>query len=154
MTTAVDTNILFDLVAPDSEHYELSSQALAERSNSEPLIISEAVYAEIAPLFSDQQDLERFLSDLTVSLERTSRRALHLAGLTWREYLRRRTGFTCRSCGRRQSVDCGNCGATISTRQHLITDFLIGAHAHVHAGRLLTRDRGYYARYFPDLNLV
>jgi len=50
-------------------------------------------------------------------------------------------------------MDCHSCKITIVFRQHIISDFIIGAHAVTHAEAFLTRAHGFYKRYFKDLKI-
>lgn len=142
MITAVDTNILLDVLIPDAPHAAESEQALTDALERGAVIISEAVYAELSVGFNDAAAMNRFLESTGLRLQSSRSEALYCAGEAWREYSRRRSRATCLECG-----------TEIPSRQHVLADFLIGAHASVMAQRLLTRDRGLYASYFPELPL-
>ncbi len=154
MITAVDTNALLDLLVPGAPHGDESRRALAEAVHAGATVISEPVYAELSAHFPTQEELERFLADTGLRLVPSSGVALYRAGQAWSEYIRRRrAGITCPQCGATQTARCQQCNAPVQPRQHVVADFIIGAHALVQAHRLLTRDRGYYAAYFPELPL-
>ena len=155
MITAVDTNILLDVLIPGTRHGDASERALWQALQAGATIISEAVYAELAAHFSTREELDRFLENTGIRPQPSAPEALYLAGRAWRQYTRRRpASLVCHSCGASPDVSCARCGAPVRPRQHVVADFLIGAHATVHASRLLTRDRGYYQTYFPELRLA
>lgn len=157
MRSAVDTNVLVDVVLPDPQR-RAASQALLDRAAAEgALIICEAVYAELSARSpSAGPTLDEFLSATGIALVPSTTAALRRAGEAWGTYAsgRRRGRIACPRCGGTQAVVCPRCRSRIPVRQHLLADFLIGAHAAVLADRLLTRDRGYYRTYFPDLAIA
>ena len=153
MITAVDTNVLLDVLIPDAPHGDASERALAEALRAGAVVVSDPVYAELAVHFPEQEKLDRFLADTGLRLESSNAEALYRTGRAWSEYVRRRPALACPQCGATQEVRCDQCGASVQPRQHVVADFIIGAHALVQADQLLTRDRGYYATYFPELAL-
>ena len=155
MMTAVDTNILLDVLIPEAPYGAASQQSLDTALQQGTLVLNEVVYAELAAHFPTLEQLERFLADTGIRLVPSQPAALTRAGRAWAAYARQRgTGFLCPVCGRMQQLSCQQCGTSLRGRQHLVSDFLIGAHAAEQTDRLLTRDRGYYHTYFPELRLV
>lgn len=160
--TAIDTNVLLDLLVPESEAGERSVRALDAASERGPLVIGPVTYAELAAHFARARDDARGLEDLDLFLEQAGIRleplpseAASTAGRTYAKHLgeRRATEMECPRCGHRQRFLCSKCAAPVEWRQHILTDFLIGAHALHTTGVLLTRDRHLHKK-IPGLKLL
>ena len=130
MTTALDSSVLWAVVLREPEH-EKWIKTLMKAASEGPLIVSPVAFAELAPSTENESALLGFLARLGVAYEPISPAAAHLAGTTFKRY---------RQAG--------------GPRQHLVPDFLIAAHAQVHAHRLAAMDRGYLRRWFPTLRLL
>ena len=130
MITAVDTNILLDILVPNENFYEASAVALQDAAGDGLLVVCDIVYAELCIHFETMRGCDAFLEDNEIRVQALTRDAHFLASRVWRLY--RQQG------GRRTRI---------------LPDFLIGAHAEKQATRLLSRDRGFYRKLFPSLKL-
>ncbi len=84
MISAVDTNVLLEILIPDAPHGDESERRLAEAVRGGAIVISEAVYTELAAHFEDPDDRDRFVEHTGLRFEPSSREALHRAGSAWR----------------------------------------------------------------------
>lgn len=159
MITAVDTNIFIDILFLDEQFHQGSKDNLLIASKAGDLIVCEIVIAELSSAFfrngRNENELSSFLLDLGVILVQSEMKALFIAGSRWNLYTSKRgNNIICPICGKYIDILCPDCKRIITWRQHIIADFYIGAHALVYADQLLTRDRGFYKRYFPELQTV
>ena len=69
MTTAVDTNILLDILLPDPVQGEASLRAIETAYEQGALVICEVVYAELAPHFESRERLDRTLKQMEISVQ-------------------------------------------------------------------------------------
>jgi predicted nucleic acid-binding protein len=131
LITAVDTNVLLDVFGATPKFVEASSNALRRCRQEGSLVASDVVWAETAAVFDDFHQFLDEMEGLSISFSPTTQAAALRAAEFWRRY---------RAGG--------------GPRIRIAADFLIGAHALVVADRLLTRDHGFYRRYFAGLRVL
>jgi len=126
-----DSNVLLDVITADPQWGRWSLAALDEWSRRGPILINPVIYAELAPAYDTIESLDGAIDTVGLEFCEISRAALFLASRAFVSY-RRRGG----------------------TRQRVLPDFFVGAHAAVLDIPLLTRDTHRYRAYFPTLRLV
>jgi len=118
------------------------------------LLIPEIVYGELSLIFVDENELNDFLRDTGIIVGKTEPNTYVTAAKRWEIYNKRRV-LMCPECGKRYGkLTCKKCNFEIKVRQHILSDFLIGAYALKVEGSLVTNDTGYYSTYFPELKII
>jgi predicted nucleic acid-binding protein len=127
----VDTNVLVDVLEDDPQWAEWSIGQLRAQSQIHRLVISPIIYAELSLTFSTLEALDKALEMMMLPVIEIPKSALFLAGKAFLQH-------------RRQG----------GTKQNVLSDFFIGAHAAVSGLPLLTRDTGRYRSYFPSVKII
>ncbi|MFM7268342.1 MAG: type II toxin-antitoxin system VapC family toxin [Cyanobium sp.] len=127
----VDSNVIFDVLTADPHWLAWSEKQLAYWLDQGPVLINPIVYAEIAFACDTIEAVDELLPGHLYSYRPIPREASFLAARAHAAY---------RSRG--------------GSRQTVLADFLIGAHALVERVPLLSRDRRRYQQAFPGLQLI
>jgi predicted nucleic acid-binding protein len=130
LETFIDSSVLLDLFTEDPHWLAWSQEQLTQAARRGAIILNVVVLAEIAPRFPRIETLRSALPSMAV-IEEIPPAAAFLAGHAHADY--RRAG---------------------GTREAILPDFLIGAHAAVTGRPLLTRDPRRIAAYIPGAALL
>ncbi|MDP2955167.1 MAG: PIN domain-containing protein [Longimicrobiales bacterium] len=132
MITALDTNVLLDVFLADRRHGAASRQVLARCIAEGGLVACEVVWTEVATFFADPAEAQAALEHLGVRFVPMDPPAALEAARRWAAHR----------------------GRDAEGPHRVAADFLIGAHALLHADRLLSRDQGFYRKAFKGLTVL
>ena len=136
MKICVDTTVLIDILKNEFQNYQEKLYSALQKNKD--LSAPSVVFAKLMPQFKgDTKLLNSFLKEHKIKIEPLDIDSVTAAGQRCMKYLKRRTKI--------QSPQCGH------LKDHFLSDFYIGGYALERCNAILTRDRGIYKKYFPEL---
>ncbi len=126
-----DSNVALDLATQDPVWYEWSRGELRRAALHGQVLVNPIIYAEIAPAFRAESELEDWMTALDFRRAPIPFAAAWPAAQAFARY--KKAG---------------------GTRTKPLPDFFIGAHAEVEGLTLITRDAGRFQTYFPNVRLI
>ena len=131
MITAIDTNILIDILEPDPVFGPASKEALKRCFQDGSVIACEVVWAEVATAYGGKiKEAVNVMSRIGIEYSPMTLEATLEAANRWYAFRKKK-----------------------KVRDRIVADFLVGGHALVLADQLLTRDRDFYRDYFKPLKV-
>ncbi len=128
---AVDSSVLIDVATNDPVFADASFDALRDAISRDDVVICDAVVAELCASVDQVEITLEAITDLGIRFSPVNEQAAIRAGIMQRRY-RDRGG----------------------KRERVISDFLIGAHALLQCGTLVTRDQEFFRDYFKGLKII
>lgn len=128
---AVDSSVLIDISTNDPSFADASYEALRDAVSADEVVMCDAVVAELCASIDEVEATLDALTGLGVRFLAVNEQAAIRAGIMQRRY-RDRGG----------------------KRERVISDFLVGSHALMQCGTLITRDAGFYRDYFKGLKII
>ena len=139
MRVCVDTTILLDILKDEFRIFQ--DKLYTALTRKEDLVAPSVVFAELMPQFKgNTKQLGEFLGEHKIVIEPLDLDSVIEGAGSWMKYLKRKA-----------KVKCPQCGHKMNLKEHFLSDFYIGGFASAKCSAILTRDRGIYTKYFPQL---
>ena len=129
---AVDSSIIIDVIYSDPVFGESSEMALSDAVEFDDVVVCDAALAEICSFADPIEPLLEKLTNAGIRFSAITEQAAIRAGVMQNRF---------RACGG-------------SRKDRVVSDFLIGAHALIQCGTLITRDAGFHRDYFKGLKII
>jgi hypothetical protein len=137
--TAVDTNILIDILEPDPVHGLRSKEALKKCLREGAVVACDVVWAEVATAYGhNSNELVEALRAMRIGFSAMSMEAALGAARSWHNY-RRRRGTRSNRCGFSDRRSCnGTSGAAVDARPWFLQEVFYRSWDGISLGRQST----------------